>query len=224
MSGEWIKVELSLPQKPEVIRIGRALGIPSEAVCGWLIKFWGWIGANSVDGVVDGVVDADVDMVMGLPGFSAAMVSVKWLKFDVDGKRLLVPNFERHNGESAKKRALKSSRQARWRDAPVDAVVDAHVDARVVQIVPPEKRREEVKEAESYDSLVWNHGLKIFTSQGMAEKEARSFIGMLLGKHEEADVQEAIEASAGKTDAKSYVRAILKTKPFKGEKKMGLVL
>lgn len=139
-----MKIEVCLPQKPEVIRIGRTLGIPSEAVCGWLIKFWGWVGANSVDGVVDGVVDADVDMVMPLPGFAAALVAVGWLQFDADGRRLIVPNFARHNGESSKKRALKASRQARWRDANVDAVVDAPVDAPVAQKVLPEKRREEL--------------------------------------------------------------------------------
>lgn len=223
MSGEWIKVELSLPQKPEVIRIGRALGIPPEAVCGWLIKFWGWVSNATVDGSVTQVALRDVDMVMGLPGFADAMVAVRWLRFDEDTQSLVVPNFERHNGESAKKRALGKNRQGRFRETS-NANSNAPSVTNVTQIASPEKRREEVKEAESYDSLVWNHGLKIFTSQGMPEKEARSFIGMLLGKHEEADVQEAIEAAAGKTDAKSYVRAILKTKPYKGEKKMGLVL
>lgn len=225
MAGEWIKVELCLPQKPEVIRLGRALGMSPQTVCGWLITFWGWIGSISVDGVVDGVVAADVDMVMSLPGFADALVAVKWLRFEVDHSRLIVPNFERHNGESAKKRALKTSRQARWRDTQVDGVVDAHVDAPVVRKPPPEKRREEVKEAEPTGStMVWNHGLKLLQAQGMPEQEARSFIGMLLGKYDGDVVLDAMQSAAGKTDAKSYVLAILKNKPFKGEKKMRVAL
>lgn len=147
MSGEWIKVEISLPSKPEVIRIGRALGLSPDAVCGVLIRFWGWASANSVDGVVDGVETRDVDMVLSLPGFGDALHLVGWLQFDADKKRLTIPNFDRHNGESAKKRALKNGRQARWRASNVDAVVDAGVDTPETKERLPEKRREEIKES-----------------------------------------------------------------------------
>ncbi len=134
MAGDWIKFELSTLDKPETIRIGRALGISREAVCGWLARFWGWAGANSVDGYVDGMALRDIDMVMGLPGFADALVSVGWLKEDAEN-RVFVPKFERHNGESSKKRALTSRRQENWRNAHVDG----HVDAPAL----PEKRREE---------------------------------------------------------------------------------
>lgn len=121
MAGNWLKVETSLPDKPEVIRIGRMLALSPEAVCGWLLRFWTWVDTNSVDGCVDGVVDSDVDMVVALPGFASALVSVKWLEFDAKTKKMVLPNFDRHNGESAKKRALKTERQARWRAHSVDA-------------------------------------------------------------------------------------------------------
>ena len=149
MAGDWIKVEVSLPTKPEVIRIGRALGLSPDAICGVLIRFWGWASANSVDGVVDGVETRDIDMVVSLPGFADALVNSGWLKIEVDRKCLILPNFTRHNGESSKKRALKASRQARWRDGKVDGVVDAHVDVDVAKTGLPEKRREEKRRDKS---------------------------------------------------------------------------
>lgn len=60
---------------------------------------------------------------------------VGWLKYDAETETIHIPNFTRHNGESAKKRALNTERQARWRNA--------HVDASVTQAALPEKRREE---------------------------------------------------------------------------------
>lgn len=129
--------------KPEVLRIGRQLGLSREAVVGYLIRFWGWFGDNSVDGHVDAVEARDVDVVLSLPGFADAMIAVKWLAYDVGSQRLTMPNFDRHNGESSKKRALKSRRQANYRDGLVDANVDAAVDADSTTKRPLDKNRED---------------------------------------------------------------------------------
>ena len=135
MSGEWIKIEITLPNKPEVIRIGRALGLSPEAVCGYLIRFWGWASSNSVDGFVTQLALRDIDMIVTLPGFADAIVAVGWLRQEPDTDRLALPNFDRHNGESAKKRGLTAKRQERYRNANSNAVV--------TQQPLPEKRREE---------------------------------------------------------------------------------
>jgi hypothetical protein len=135
MAGDWIKFELATMDKPEVLRIGRNLGISREAVTGFLIRFWGWVGDNSVDGVVDGVVDADVDVVLSLPGFAESLMGVGWLEYRPETRQLVIPNFARHNGESSKKRALKTRSQSKWRDKNVDAPLS--------QNCLPEKRREE---------------------------------------------------------------------------------
>lgn len=115
MAGEWIKVDTNLPDKPEVLRIARRLDISKDSVVGKLIRVWGWFDTNSVDGLVDGVVDADIDAIAYQQGFADALVSVGWLVVDNQAEKVTCPNFERHNGESAKKRALKNERQARWR-------------------------------------------------------------------------------------------------------------
>lgn len=64
---------------------------------------------------------------------------------------------------------------------------------------------------------VWGPGLQALLAVGVPECQARSFIGALLGSWSEIDVLEAIQASSGKVDPRSYVRGVLKTKPKKGE-------
>jgi hypothetical protein len=143
VAGEWIKVEKSTPDKPEVLRIARELSIDRDAVFGKLMLVWMWFDANSVDGVVDGAVDEDVDALVRHPGFAISMRSVKWLETTSEqiGKEgLRLPNFDRHNGETAKKRALKSEYQARWRSKLVEQETSTTLLPR------EEKRREDIKE------------------------------------------------------------------------------
>jgi uncharacterized phage protein (TIGR02220 family) len=158
MAGEWIKVEKATPDKPEVLRMARELCIDRDAVFGKLMLIWMWFDANSVDGVVDGAVDADVDALVRMTGFASVMRSVGWLfdKPDEDADPtihstyipgLALPNFDRHNGETAKKRALRNDRQAKWRSKSVDVYVDTNVDttSSTKASTREEKRREEVK-------------------------------------------------------------------------------
>ena len=143
MAGEWIKVEAATADKPEVLRIARILDIDRDCVFGKLLRLWAWIDTNSVDGVVDGVVDADIDRICYCPGFTAACVSVGWLVYDHAAERVALPNFDRHNGETAKQRAMKNRRQAKWREnvgVPVDDAASTKASTR------EEKRREEQKE------------------------------------------------------------------------------
>jgi hypothetical protein len=145
MSG-WIKVETGMPEKPEVLRLARLLSIKRDQAVGVVVRFWIWADANTVDGVVDGVEAGDVDDVLSVQGLARALEMVGWLRIDKENRRITIPNFERHNGESAKKRALKSERQARWRDGKVDVSVDTKASTgsstreekrRVITPIPP---------------------------------------------------------------------------------------
>lgn len=151
MAGQWIKIEASTLDKPETFRIARLLGVERDLVLGKLVRLWAWFDENSVDGCVDGVVDADVDALVDMPGFCSALKAVRWYDSDESSEKATLPNFYKHNGETAKKRAEKNARQARWRaKAPnVDAVVDGYVDERASTDASTdastreEKRREE---------------------------------------------------------------------------------
>lgn len=138
---EWIKLESTTPDKPEVLKVARILGIDRDAVLGKLIRLWRWFDANSIDGIVDAVVDADVDAVVSHAGFCAALKVVGWYASDEKNERVTLPNFSHHNGETAKKRAEKARRQAKWRAGRVGAPVDAR--APTTASTREEKRREE---------------------------------------------------------------------------------
>ena len=140
MAGAWIKVEGATADKPEVLKVARILGVNRDEVLGKLVRLWFWFDNNSVDGRVDGVVDADVDALVATPGFSSAMQAVNWLVVDNERAFVSMPRFDRHNGESSKKRALKSERQARWRSTQASTEESTGASTRV------EKRREEKKD------------------------------------------------------------------------------
>lgn len=113
MSGSWIKVEFATAEKPEILRLARLLKVSRTEAFGAAVMFWIWLDKNTSDGTVDGVVDDDVDALVGVPGFCVAMRQVGWA--ELYSESLSVPHFHRLNGESAKNRAMKSERQARWR-------------------------------------------------------------------------------------------------------------
>lgn len=142
MAGEWIKLELSTSDKPEVLKIARLTSLDKDAVLGKLIRLWAWFDRNSVDGHVDGIVDADVDYIVGHNGFISALKLVGWSDYDNIESWVKLTNFDRHNGETAKQRALKNIRQAKWR-LNKDENVDASTSTKATQSRLPEKRREE---------------------------------------------------------------------------------
>ena len=129
MAADWIKMRTDLAGDPAVIRIRRATGLDADAVVGKLHRLWSWADAHTADGFAAGL-DADwVDEFAGCTGFAAAMAAAGWLQVDADGVRFA--NFDRHNGQPAKVRALRKTRMERFRGAR--SATDA----------PPEKRREE---------------------------------------------------------------------------------
>lgn len=109
MSDFWIKVEKSTPDKPEIFEIAEILGIDPDAVVGKLIRVWSWVDSNSENGHVSSVTNVLVDRMTMSQGFADAMKSVGWL----DEKN--IPNFSRHLGKSAKKRANDAERKRKSR-------------------------------------------------------------------------------------------------------------
>lgn len=93
MAG-WIKVEHATMDKPEVFVMATILAIDSDAVIGKCLRFWAWVDANSVDGVVDVPVDAvrlQVDRICSQKGFTDALIAVKWLFVLGDVSRVQIP-------------------------------------------------------------------------------------------------------------------------------------
>lgn len=110
MAGDWIKVEVNTPDKAEVFAMAELLSIDSDSVVGKLIRVWRWFDQHTEDGNAVSVTKALVDRCAGVAGFADSMLSVGWLRQGQTGLEL--PNFDRHNGQTAKKRALTAKRVA----------------------------------------------------------------------------------------------------------------
>lgn len=148
MAGDWIKVDHTLPDKPEVIRMAAELGLDQDAVCGKLIRIWIWADQNTISGNAVPVTSSFIDRHTAFPGFAAAMRKVAWL----EGREgsLSFPRFDRHNGKPAKLRAETNRRVTKCREAhrltntDVTSDGNGNVTQTPLQKPLPEKRREEI--------------------------------------------------------------------------------
>lgn len=114
MAGDWIKVEVATLDKPEVVRMAELLGVKRDEMIGILFRFWAWLDRSTGNGVVTHTSRFGVDEVMHCAGFSAALESVEWCKFDNEALTLAVPGFDKHNGNPAKTRALGRDRKREY--------------------------------------------------------------------------------------------------------------
>jgi hypothetical protein len=133
MAGDWLKIEKDTPEKPEIAGLCAILGINPDVAFAKCFRLWRWADSNTADGHVRRVTPEFLDSLVGLPGFTQALLEVGWLRARNDA--LEFPNFDRHMGQPAKARALAANRKRKERHAECHA-------ARVTE-TRPEKRREE---------------------------------------------------------------------------------
>lgn len=134
MAGDWIKLDCTTPDKPEIVAMAAHLKIDQDAVVGKCARLWIWANQQSVDGNALNVTDSFLDRLTYCPGFADALRVVGWLTGR--DSRLSIPHFDRHNGQPAKTRALTKDRVGKTRTA-------SECNAASVTKPLPEKRREE---------------------------------------------------------------------------------
>jgi hypothetical protein len=146
MAGEWLKMESSTPDKPEVFAITAKMGWDDpDLTVGKLFRVWRWFDQQTVNGNAVGVTYALLDRIAGATGFAQAMIEVAWLAMSENG--LSLPNFEKHNGATAKGRAQTAKRVANYRaDAPSNANSNA---PNVTEALAREEKRREEKNKEN---------------------------------------------------------------------------
>lgn len=140
----WIKIEHTLPDKPEVIRIAAALRIDQDAVAGKLLRLWIWADQNTVDGHGLPITRAFIDRLTNSRKFASAMEAAGWLEGQ-DGT-LTFPGFHRHNGETAKARAETNRRVAKHRQQPGKSNADPVTDVTEKPLQKPLPEEEVEKE------------------------------------------------------------------------------
>lgn len=156
MAGAWIKLRHDLCDAPEIRRLARACGVTRDDVLGKLFRLWSWFDRHSIDGMVADETSDLVDELVGLSGFAAALVSVGWLAEDKFG--IVIPNWDRHNSETAKQRTLSAERQQKHREKrQCNGGVTQPALRVVTQAALPEKRREEIHHPPrgDFDEQTW---------------------------------------------------------------------
>ena len=141
MAGDWIKFEVATSDKPEVWAIAGTLGIDPDAVVGKLLRVWAWFDQHTTEGNAPSVTSALLDRCVGVTGFCKAVTQAGWM-ID-DGVTLSLPNFDTHNGETAKKRCQTAKRVAKHKKS------NAQGNAQVTQpplptALPREDNREDI--------------------------------------------------------------------------------
>jgi len=112
MSG-WIKMGVHLRTHPKVVRMASALRADRLRVVGGLWAVWCIFDAHTDDGLLEGYTLQAIDDDLGWKGFAAAMQSIGWLEESESG--LHAPDYDEHNGPSAKRRASETKRKAESR-------------------------------------------------------------------------------------------------------------
>lgn len=183
MAGDWIKMRVDLTDDPAVIGISVATGLDEFSVVGRLHKFWSWADSHTTNGNAtvtlpslqnhgESVSIAWIDRYLQATGFAQSLIDVGWLVVDDSGIHL--PNFDRHNGQTAKQRALTSKRVAKKRSAECNG-------AGVTESLP-EKRREEKREPPNGGSKTPRNRKKSGAASGSAAEVIYQEYPLKVGK------------------------------------------
>lgn len=110
----WIKVQSTLPESPKVFRLARLLGVGRMEALGYAVRWFCWLDSHCAEGSTE-LTARDVDALLGMIGITRAFCALGWAFVDENGY-VFVVDFDKHNGENAKKRAETQSRVAAHRE------------------------------------------------------------------------------------------------------------
>jgi len=111
MSSEWLKIEHTTPDKPEILKIASRLGISPDEAFGKCFRMWRWFDKETIDGLAPGISPEAIDHIVGAKGFGVCVIDIGWLRIEADG--IAMPEFAKHCGEGAKRRGLTARRVAK---------------------------------------------------------------------------------------------------------------
>ena len=109
--AKWIKIETHTPDKAEIRQIARLCHCTKADAFLAFFRVFVWLDEQTEDGHVDYFTPDDADEIAGLKGFGNALQEVRWITFSQAGA--VVANWDRHNGQSAKRRCLDAERKRR---------------------------------------------------------------------------------------------------------------
>jgi hypothetical protein len=182
MAGDWIKMRTSLLTNPKVNGIARALegstevtgalstgfggpmceivtrNVMRHVTVSSLLVIWGAANEHTRDGIFVNADLSDVDDMVGIPGFGAAMESVGWLHYDAEIHSVTLPNFNEYNTSGSTRSAdakTSARRQKEYRERKKAAEVtqESDVTRDVTNDVTSNRREEKRREEKNSPSL-----------------------------------------------------------------------
>jgi hypothetical protein len=191
MAGDWIKVQLCTPDKPEVHQMADMLEIDPDAVTGKLLRIWIWADQQTVDGNAQSVTKSLLDRITSTAGFADSMLRVGWLE-PIDGG-FCFPNFSRHNGNTAKTRAASSKRVEKHRKTA--KAVGENCNADTVTTPLPEKRREEKTKT------IYTPGSDVRIPDSINDPNVKAAVGIWLDYLDRKHPEKSIEINSPEEEA-----------------------
>jgi hypothetical protein len=110
LAGEWIAVDVGLPDKPEVQELIDLTGEPVEVVVYRLFRLWSWAALHCADGTARMTLPRLVRTCGATEQFWSAVASVGWLEIDETVATVAVPGWDRRFSQAAKSRAQQADR------------------------------------------------------------------------------------------------------------------
>jgi hypothetical protein len=104
MAGEWLAIDIGLPDKPEVQELIDLTGQPVEYVCFRLYRLWSWAAVHCADGTARMTVPRLARTCGGDEAFWRAVAAVGWLEIDETAATVAVPGWDRRFSQAAKAR------------------------------------------------------------------------------------------------------------------------
>lgn len=157
-------MRVGLGDDPSVVQMATTLRMTEDCVVGKLHRLWSWADQHTTDGFAPAITASWIDNRVDKRGFAEAMVSAGWLSFRDGGVQF--PRFDRHNGESAKRRAEDTERKRTARKCP-QVVRDLSAKQSDKNGTREEKRREDDTDSDT-DTDTDTDGRPVFSRVGIA--------------------------------------------------------
>lgn len=167
-ASDWIKVRTVLPSDGRLRIASRKCHVSTVTVFGALVTLWCLADSHAEEnGMLVGYTAADIDALVEVPGFCAALPP-DWI--DLTAEYVKLPEYQEHNGTTGKSRSMATKRQKKHRD-----VTDVSRAKRDTSVTRLEKRREEEKEGEAAENIPLDDGTDFVVTKAMAGEWSRAF-------------------------------------------------
>lgn len=150
----WLQVDLDLATDRDLLRLGRALGVPAYTATGLLIGLWSHVFRHAPDGILVDYEPDDIEAVIRWEGddgaLAEALMRTGWLIQTEDG--LVVRGWDRYREMQEAREKTREKDRRRKRDqraserSPVDSEGRPSESARTPPESSPKKEKEKEKE------------------------------------------------------------------------------